>query len=124
AATAPGYGVRRSGPGDRPGVSVAPPRGPVRAAPDAGGAARARGVVRPGGAAGRAGHDRRGGSRRGQRRAGRGPDRAAAGLVEVLAQLLAQPRAAQLGQGLGLDLADALAAHPQLLGDLAERAVL
>src|SRR4051794_9816227 len=52
---------------------------------------------------------------------GRPPASAA---VEVVAQLLAAQRVAQLGQGLRLDLADALAGDAELLADLLERAGL
>src|SRR5215218_9169588 len=44
--------------------------------------------------------------------------------VEVVAQLLAAQRVAQLGQRLRLDLADALAGDAELLADLLERAGL
>src|SRR5690606_6475424 len=44
--------------------------------------------------------------------------------VEVVAELLAAVGVAELGQGLGLDLADALPGHPELLADLLEGAGL
>src|SRR3954463_2592140 len=46
------------------------------------------------------------------------------GLLEVVAELLAAARVAELGQRLRLDLADALASEPELLADLVERARL
>ena len=45
----------------------------------------------------------------------------AAGLLEVVPQLAAAGRVAQLKEGLGLDLADPLAGHVDLLADLLER---
>src|SRR3954453_10919915 len=46
------------------------------------------------------------------------------GLLEVVAELLAAARVAELGQRLRLDLADPLASETELLADLVERARL
>src|SRR5207245_11179447 len=55
---------------------------------------------------------------------GERPGARASALVEVVAQLLTADGVPQLRQGLGLDLADALAGDAELLADLLEGASL